>query len=49
MLGRATSRPFLELTAEEWDAVVALNLTGTAFAVQSAAKMICAKAGPIPR
>jgi 3-oxoacyl-[acyl-carrier protein] reductase len=32
--------PFLELTAEEWDSVVALNLTGTVASCQEAARMM---------
>jgi 3-oxoacyl-[acyl-carrier protein] reductase len=32
--------PFLDVTAEEWDGVVALNLNGTMFACQQAARMM---------
>jgi glucose 1-dehydrogenase len=38
--GRVT--PFLELTPQEWDEIVALNLTGTVYACQQAALMMCA-------
>jgi glucose 1-dehydrogenase len=36
--GRVT--PFLELTPHEWDEIVALNLTGTVYACQQAARMM---------
>jgi glucose 1-dehydrogenase len=36
--GRVT--PFLELTPQEWDEIVALNLTGTVYACQQAARMM---------
>ena len=34
--------PFLDLTVTEWDDIVALNLTGTMYSVQQAARMMAA-------
>src|SRR5205085_297948 len=36
--GYGTSKPFLELTAEEWQAVLAVNLTGAFLVAQAAAR-----------
>lgn len=38
--GTGQVTPFLDVTAEEWDGVVALNLNGTMFACQQAARMM---------
>ena len=38
--GTGSVTPFLELTRSEWDDIVALNLTGTMYSVQHAARMM---------
>jgi glucose 1-dehydrogenase len=38
--GSGTTRPFLEITAEEWSDIVAINLTGTFLCCQAAARMM---------
>ena len=46
--GSGTIVPFLELTADEWDRTLALNLTGTVLCCQQAARMMADVARPTP-
>jgi glucose 1-dehydrogenase len=41
--GYGTTRPFLEVSLEEWNDIVAVNLTGTFLCCQAAARMMCGR------